>query len=167
MEHNYPQQESYVLHLYNLFGSLIKSEPTIIIRKPHPITGNVHKSIYVRTLRFPCLNKYRDLFYKDNKKIIPGNIEELITFRGLAHFIMGDGYYHSSDGVIFLCTENFSIEDQELLIKALSSKLDIKATLNKRTATKSRIRISKSSMEKLVKNVEYYFIPDMLYKLNK
>nr|YP_009268547.1 hypothetical protein [Beauveria caledonica]AMD61810.1 hypothetical protein [Beauveria caledonica] len=167
MEHNYPLQKSYVSYVYNIFSSLIKSEPTIVIRKPHHLTGNVHKSIYVRTLRFSCLNKYHDLFYKDNKKIIPGNIEELITYRGLAHFIMGDGYYHNNDGVIFLCTENFSIEDQEVLIKALSSKLDIKATLNKRTATKSRIRISKSSMDKLVKNVESYFIPEMLYKLNK
>lgn len=37
----------------------------------------------------------------------------------MAHFIMGDGYYHNNDGVIFLCTENFSIEDQKVLIKAL------------------------------------------------
>lgn len=84
---------------------------------------------------------------------------------------MGNGYYNDSHGVIYLCTENFSIEDQELLIKALigvaATKLDIKATLNKRTATTSRIRISKSSMDKLVKNVQSYFIPDMLYKLNK
>lgn len=80
MEHNYPLQESYVSYLYNIFGSLIKSEPTIVIRKPHHLTGNVHKSIYVRTLRFSCLNKYHDLFYGyeielDNKKIIPGGYE--------------------------------------------------------------------------------------------
>lgn len=63
MEHKYPEQESYVLHLYNIFASLIKSELTIVVRKPHLLTGNVHKSIYIRTLRFSCLNKYYDLFY--------------------------------------------------------------------------------------------------------
>ena len=58
IEHVYPDQESYVLNLYNIFAPLIKSEPTIVTRKPHPVTGNVHKSIYIRTLRFPCLNKF-------------------------------------------------------------------------------------------------------------
>ena len=39
----------------------------------------------------PCLNYYHELFYKDNVKIIPINLEELLTARGLAYFIMDDG----------------------------------------------------------------------------
>lgn len=68
IDHSYPEQESYVLGLRILFASLIASEPVIIVRKADTRTGKVYKSISVRTLRFPCLNKYHDLFYKDKKK---------------------------------------------------------------------------------------------------
>lgn len=136
IEHAYPDQENYVLCLYNIFLNLMKSQPKIVIRKPHPLTGNIHKSIYIRTLRFPCLNKYHDLFIKDNLKIIPNNIEELLTYRGLAHLIMCDGYFSTIQGVIFICTENYTKQEQELLIKALGSSLGIKASLNKRISSR-------------------------------
>ena len=39
----------------------------------------------------PCLNFYHELFYKDNIKVIPINLEKLLTARGLAYWIMDDG----------------------------------------------------------------------------
>ena len=89
IDHTYPEQESYVLSIYNLFASLIDMKPVIIERKPDPRTNKIYKSIYVRTLRFSCLNKYHDLFYRDSKKIIPLNIQDLLTPRGfqtIRHF---------------------------------------------------------------------------------
>jgi hypothetical protein len=143
-------------------------EPVIIVRKADPRTGKIYKSIYVRTLRFSCLNEYHTLFYKDNKKkIIPLNIQDLLTLRGLAQLIMGDGFFYK--GIIMLCTESFSKQEQELLINALHKNFGIQATLNKRissTGIKSyRIRISKRSMDKLIVSVKPYFIPEMLHKL--
>jgi hypothetical protein len=82
IDHTYPEQESYVLSVHTLFISLIAMEPVIIIRKADPRTGKVYKSMYVRTLRFACLNKYHDLFYKDKKKVVPSNIQDLLTYRG-------------------------------------------------------------------------------------
>jgi hypothetical protein len=117
IDHTYPEQESYVISLYTLFASLIDMEPVIVVRKADPRTGKIYKSIYVRTLRFPCLNKYHYLFYKDKKKAIPLNIQDLLTPRGLAHLIMGDGFFYK--GIIMLCTESFTKEEQELLINAL------------------------------------------------
>ena len=81
---------------------------------------------------------------------------------------MGDGFFNN--GVIYICSENYTKEEQELLIKALDSKLGIKASLNKRILstgiTSWRIRISKKSMNHLISNIKPYFIPEMLYKLN-
>jgi len=71
IDHTYPEQKSYVFSLYTLFGHLIDMEPVIIVRKADPRTGKIYKSIYVRTLRFPCLNEYHTLFYKYKKKVIP------------------------------------------------------------------------------------------------
>ena len=167
IDHTYPEQSSYVYTLYTLFGQLIDMEPVIIERKADPRTGKIYKSIYVRTLRFSCLNEYHSLFYKDKKKVIPLNIKDLLTPIGLAHLIMGDGFFYQ--GVVILCTESFSKEEQEILINALSENFGIQATLNKRISSTGiqsyRIRISKKSMDKLTISVKPYFISEMLYKL--
>ena len=167
IDHTYPKQKSYVYNLYYLFAPLIAMEPVINVRKADTRTGEVYKSIYVRTLKFPCLNEYHDLFYKDKKKVIPLNIQHLLTSIGLAHLIMGDGFFYK--GVIMLCTESFTKKQQELLISALYENFGIKARLNKRinsAGIKSyRIRISKNSMDKLIVLVKPYFITEMLYKL--
>jgi hypothetical protein len=94
IDHTYPEQESYVFSLYTIFDQLIDMKPVIVVRKADPRTGKIYKSIYVRTLRFSCLNEYHSLFYKDKKKVIPLNIQDLLTHRGLAHLIMGDGFFY-------------------------------------------------------------------------
>ena len=168
IDHTYPEQKEYVFSLQTLFASLIAIEPSINVRKADPRTGKVYKSISTKTLRFPCLNEYHDLFYKDKIKFVPLNIQDLLTPRGLAHLIMGDGFLHQN-GVVIICTESFTKEGLELLIVALESKFGIKASLNKRTSSSGteafRIRISKESMAKLITLVRPYFIPEMLYKL--
>ena len=162
VEHTYPEQESYILLLHSIFAPLIATEPKIVVRKADSRTGNIYKSMSVRTLRFPCLNKYLELFYRDKKKIIPSNIQDLLTPRGLAHLIMGDGFFHSN-GVVILCTESFTKEEQEFLITALDAKFGIKAALNKRVSSSGieswRIRISIKNMDKLITLVRPYFIP--------
>ena len=167
IDHTYPDQKSYVFSLYTLFGDLIDMEPVIVVRKADSRTGKIYKSIYIRTLKFPCLNEYHSLFYKEQKKVIPLNIQDLLTARGLAHLIMGDGFLYQ--GIVMLCTESFTKEEQELLINALHENFGIKATLNKRINSSGvqsyRIRISKKSMDKLTVLVKPYFIPEMLYKL--
>ena len=35
-------------------------------------------------MQLPCFNEYRELFYELNVKIVPANIYELLTPRGLA-----------------------------------------------------------------------------------
>ncbi len=60
-------------------------------------------------------------------------------------------------------------EEVLILLDVLNKKFDIKATINKRTKDNGnicwRIRISKSSMDKLKSLVTPYFIPEMFYKL--
>ena len=71
--------------------------------------------------------------------------------------------------ILKICTDNFTLEEVERLIKVLQAKYGIKATINQRTnsdgAVVWRIRISKLSMDKLISIVRPYIIPEMLYKL--
>jgi hypothetical protein len=49
-------------------------------------TINTYISINFATLTLPCFTYYRYLFYnKQNKKIVPLNINELLTPKGLAY----------------------------------------------------------------------------------
>jgi hypothetical protein len=130
VDHAYPEQKEYVLSLQTLFAPLIALEPSINIRKADPRTGKVYKSISTKTLRFPCIlfwnfyksskkgYEYHNLFYKDKIKFVPLNIQDLLTPRGLAHLIMGNGFLHQH-GVVIICTESFTKEGLELLIIAL------------------------------------------------
>lgn len=80
---------------------------------------------------------------------------------------LGDGYF--TEGSLKICTDNFTKDEVLKLIEVLSVKYDIKATINKRTnpdgAIKWRIRISKTSMDKLILLVRSHIISEMFYKL--
>ena len=132
---------------------------------------NFSRQYWFSTKRLPAITNLYQLWYKliDSKfiKVLPFNIEELLTPIALAHWIMGDGYF--TDGSLKLCTDNFTKDEVLRLIEVLYAKFGIKATINQRTnsngAIKWRIRISRLSMDKLISLVRPYVISEMLYKL--
>ncbi len=139
---------------------------------PNPeLTGKDPKQYWFSTKRLPAISNLHQLWYKavDGKyiKILPLNLEELLTPVALAHWIMGDGYF--TDGCLKICTDNFTEEEVLRLINILHVKFGIKASINKRTnpdgEIKWRIRVSKLSMDKLITIVSPYIIPEMYYKL--
>lgn len=139
---------------------------------PNPeLTGKDPTQYWFSTKRLPSISNLHKLWYKivEGKyiKILPSNLEELLTPIALAHWIMGDGYF--SEGSLKLCTDNFSKDEVLSLIDILHVKFGINASINKRTnpdgEVKWRIRISKLSMDKLILLVSPYIIPEMEYKL--
>lgn len=74
-------EPSHILHLYTLFQEFCKMTPVIYEAK---LKNKVYKSIVFDTFTYPAFNYYHDLFYRDKKKIVPSNIEELLTARSLA-----------------------------------------------------------------------------------
>ena len=83
IEQSYPEKEKYLNSLYELLEPLTLMKPQILTRNDKK-RGITTKSLYFRTLAMPCLNYYHELFYPDKKKIIPRNLEEFLTARGLA-----------------------------------------------------------------------------------
>lgn len=103
-------------------------------------------------------------------KILPLDIKNMLTPLGLAHWIMGDGYYSDGTTKIFCSAQdNFSKQEVLILIDILEDKFGIKSTIRKRSSLSSsivwRISISKHSMEKFILLVRPYIIPEMFYKL--
>ena len=53
--------------------------------KDAKLQDKVHQSIYFDTLIYKAFNYYYYLFYKNKRKIVSSNIEELLTARSLAY----------------------------------------------------------------------------------
>jgi hypothetical protein len=105
--------EAYLYYFYSIFIDMTKAPPFSPARNPDKRTGKVYSSVKFQTLRFPCLNKYYELFYNNNTKIVPVNIAELLTARSLAFIIADDGG-KSFYGQTILHTNSYTFAEIEL-----------------------------------------------------
>ena len=97
--------------------------PNIINRKLDRRTGNIYKSIKFITSAFYCLNKYHDLFYKNNKKIVLLNKYELLIVRDLAYSFMDDGSKSTYNQTIFhRRIESWELRAESWELRAFSKK---------------------------------------------
>jgi hypothetical protein len=119
--------KDYLNYLYELFKTYCPSEPQIITRSPDKRTGKEYTKIKFNTYSLPCFNELFDLFYPEGKKVVPKNIADLLTLEGLCHWICDDGYWHGNG--VLLCTNAFTKEEVDLLVKALYDNYNFKCTI--------------------------------------
>jgi hypothetical protein len=123
-----------------------------------------YSAIKFVTLSLPCFNVYRELFYNsEDKKVLPDNLEELLTARGLAYWIMDDGYKFRK--ALYISTESFSLDENQFLVKILKNKLDLDCSVHP-TTNGVRIYIFSSSREKLINFIHPSLLPHFYYKLD-
>ena len=134
--------------LYDLFKNYCNSGPKYDGRKLslNSNSEKVYSRVYFQTYCLPSFNYYHQLFYKDGVKTIPINIMELLTARGLAYWAMDSGSKKGS-GFIF-CTDSYTLEDVQLLVKVLRDKFNLDATIQIGSNSKNyRIYIKADSMD--------------------
>jgi len=88
----------------------------------------MYSSISLTTMQLPCFTVLRSLWYKETIKIIPLNIQELLTPIALAHWIMGDGSKQNEG--LHLSVYAFSQTNVDLLTDALKNRYDLHCTIN-------------------------------------
>ena len=132
----------------------------------YPRTGKVYNSIRFSTLSLPCLNNYYELFYKDGRKIIPNNISELLTARGLAYLIMDDGG-KSHYGQTILHTRFYTKLEVELLQETLLKNFGLTSRLEEKSKDQwiLYIQVRQDVKNKLSNLVKPYMHDSMMYKL--
>jgi len=89
--------------------------------------NKVYFSYKFRTWTYSSWNWLYDGFYQNKIKIIPSNIDQLLTPLALAIWIMDDGAKVSK--ALKLSINSFSYEDCLLLVKALYKNFNIKASI--------------------------------------
>lgn len=141
-----------------------------------------YEALQFAIMALPCFNLFRDAFYLDDKKVVPLNIDELLTDIGLAHWIMDDGS-KQGDG-LHLNVYAFSSEDVDRLINVLTTKFNLKCSIHLKNG-KPRMYVFKESMELLISRggraaphpvgrrtppgaiVKPHMIPSMMHKLSQ
>ena len=107
------------------------------------------------------------MFYDSNNlKIVPLNINKLLTPRGLVYWIIDDGSLQNKG--LHLNTYGFKDEDILTLKRTLENifgENSLKCSIHKHKKG-GRIYIWKESMELLRNNISQYMHKDMLYKIN-
>lgn len=83
--------EEYFNHLFELFKGFCAYEKPKVQDHYNKTTNKTYSSIYFNTNSLPCFNEFYDLFYLNGKKIVPKNIDELLTARSLAYWSQDDG----------------------------------------------------------------------------
>ena len=101
----------YFNHVYELFQSYLsidfKFKETSFLDKRTQVK---YSSVQFATLSLPCFNFYKNLFYDSNNiKIVPLNIDKLLTPRGLAYWFMLDGSLQNKG--LHLNTYGFKVEE--------------------------------------------------------
>ena len=165
------EHKDYIMFIYNKLkeNSISLYDIKYYTRKDYRY-NSINKSIYFKTYNLELLKPFANMFLSEkNHKIIPLDIECHLDPIALAYWICDDGQLVKNGGIT-LCTDNYTLTEVELLIKALVNKYNIKCTIhNKKSKTDRiyyRIYISKSSLD----NIKSLLIPHMhvsfLYKLH-
>nr|QID02854.1 hypothetical protein [Orbilia oligospora] len=162
------QEGSHVKYLLWLHNELAKAGycnsniPKIITKLG--IHGKMRKVIRFSSWTLTSFNWIYDLWYINDKKVVPKSIKEYLTPFTFAVWIMNNGY--KSHGGLKILTYSFSYSDCILLTEALYSNFKL-ITIIQATGTPNKylIYINKESMPYLRSIVFRYFIPTMKYKI--
>ena len=159
---------NYFNHVLELFKPYLSKDFNL---KKRDFTDKRSKKIYssvqFATLSLPCFNYYKDLFYNSNYlKIVPSNIQNLLSPRGLAYWIMDDGSLQNKG--LHLNTYGFTQQHIFLLKTTLENMFGentLKCTIHKHQKGEI-IYIWEESMELIRNNISQFMHKDMQYKIN-
>lgn len=124
--------------------------------------GKIYQSLSFATMTLPCFNVFRESFYP-NGKIVPANVDELLTDIGLAHWIMDDGSRQGKG--LHLNMYAFSEEDIKRLADTLSNKFGLNCSVHT-PKNKPKVYLKSESMIKLRTIVKHHMHPSMYYKID-
>lgn len=121
--------KEYFNYVYNLFVPFCVKNyiPQFKIVKDNR-TKKVYSAISFTTMQLLCFNVFKEMFYVFNVKIIPNNIYELLTPKGLAFWIMDDGS-RQGDG-LHISVYTFFNKGVDKLMFTLQDKFNLKCSIH-------------------------------------
>lgn len=150
----------YLQHVFDLFKSAGHVNMPSTSMGMSTIKGVEYKWAQFSTRSLPDWNYLHSIWYVDGVKVIPANIDTLITPVSLAYWFMDDGGWTKTG--IHLATNSFTPEDTARLVNVLQVKFGLKCSIHSR----NRIYIWAASCPIFIDIVRPYIHFGMVYKLN-
>jgi LAGLIDADG DNA endonuclease family len=104
-----------------------------------------------------------------NVKVLPLDIEIYLNPITLAYWICDDGQ-HVKNGGVTLCTDNYTLSEVELLIKALYNRYNIECSIHRKKGKSekvyNRIYLKKKSLDTIKPLIMPFIHKTFLYKIH-
>ena len=162
--------ELFAKHVFEVFTDFCTPKGFYSYKVQSGKNSPFYQRFIVRTTSLEVLQEFVNMYYNVNSlgkriKLLPLNIENIITPVVLAYFLMSDGNYHKTNHIIRLCTNNFTKQEVELLSTAIYNKYNIQSRVQRARKEQYIIVISKSQVPQLQTLVKPHIIPSMLYRI--
>jgi hypothetical protein len=159
------KQKKYVWWKYKIFKDIVPSPPKTI-QVSDQRTNKVYQHCRFATQSLQILEKFYDLFYVDQSKILPIKIKQLLkTPLSLAVWYMDDGARRTDCNALRLHTNSFTLEENKILQKVLLENFQIKTNIHKAGNKTYILYIPASQAQKFCNLVSPFMLPSLRGKL--
>lgn len=154
-----PSQQEYAEWKTEQFKDIGSSSKKYKRKTPNKKTGKLYECVTFRINCSPALQKFRDIFYVDNKKVITKEALEYYTPLAMAVHFMDDGCRYRN--TYSIATNGFDRVSYKRLRVFLLERYDIETSPTK----DNRIYIRLQSAKRFEELIRPYIINCMKYKL--
>lgn len=127
-------------------------------------SGKSYTRWHFSSQSLPVFQGFRDLFYFRGRKIVPENLDKLITPLSLAIWYMDDGFRRRDCKGFYLCTSSFTNREQKILQKVLWIRFGLEVSIHHQRKLE-RIYIPAAHAEKFNDLIKPFILSVFRYKL--
>ena len=134
--------------------------------------GHKGTAVMMRSRALPQLGFYRNVFYPNNKKIVPVEILEWLDDLALAVWFMDDGTVSQRDTMFSIATCSFDARTNGMLQGWLATKYKLWFTVSwakgggyNKDGLYPYLRLQKECSRRFIEIIEPHIVPSMRYKL--
>jgi recombination protein RecA len=155
------KQKDFLLWKKSILGNLVNTVSQRKDKRKNSIMYNF------ATITHDEFGFYRDLFYKDNKKIIKNELIQYLSPLSLAVWFLDDGSLYKNVNMR-IATDSFSKDENEKLQFMLKVKFDIDSKIHEYKRLNNKyyyMSFNKNNSIKMTEIITPYVVDNMKYKL--